>query len=160
MNVNDVSHVTCYVTYISYWPQCVINTLVILVISRTGLWGIWNVNDVSHVTCYVTYISYWPQCVINTLVILVISRTGLWGIWISIIKLRRPWDRLSFIMRISTCILVRRHLYIHWNGPDVSWVKVGTAAMYYSKTCVRRPLNVLVCQDRWSFTTGGIGMIL
>ena len=30
----------------------------------------------------------------------------------------------------------------------------------YSETCIDRPLNFVVFQDRWSFTTGRIHMIL
>ena len=37
-------------------------------------------------------------------------------------------------------------------SPCASWI--------YNKTCIKRPLNLVVSQDRWSFMTGIISMIL
>ena len=31
---------------------------------------------------------------------------------------------------------------------------------YYSETCIKRPLDFVFSQDRWSFKTGRINMIL
>ena len=67
-------------------------------------------------------------------------------------------------------ILTKRHSIAGpwWRGAEcvcVLWVHSLTHIMhstssFYSKTCIKRPLNLVVSQDRWSIIAGRINMIL
>ena len=64
------------------------------------------------------------------------------------------WNALpSFVCNSASLILFKQRLRNYL-------IESKLSAWLYTEACIERPLNYVVSQDRWSFTTGKINIIL